>query len=534
MANNFALPITAQSTPAVVGNGNGFGQPSGVSIGPAAGGFGGVAGTHPGSTFQAVNNPREQVRFQVQPQVTVVVKPVFPLPESDTDSNGARRKDFLMTVNSISTGNKYDPESVDLNKYRFQGQVVCTVQQANVFLEKIARLGVDIATGGLVDPKTLGFSELEMYMYKKFKELANATGNMYEARFSTDPTQDTLYTKFRGTNQNGINGALQFPEAGLSPVRAASIPELVCQIFHPLGVYNSRGTHNAMDQFSGRIPHNNVSDMLGVNISNYSFMRDIWGVPMRAGDLLELVAYESVHPSNEERSEGKSANGPLMYHTGNSDVDTEKTTYVQFQPMCGLQYCQIEDFYTNDQIGVIPKHTDTMIADYKDSSKVPISGDLYIEVEDPDAAKIAMASDMDVSNGYSDTGYTRQFLKHVFSPGYAAPPKQSTIAAARAAPAPYVRPSDRVQTFFPFVRLPIARLWVAPLHQPFMYKKALPMPYKQDFNMVGYNAGKSDVEASLDSDWVLPNQNVGNLIYNKSKEFHNIEVELLCSHIEVF
>ena len=501
MAQNFALPISAQSTPAVAGNGGGFGQPSGVSIGPALGGFGGVAATHPGSTFQAVNNPREQVRFQVQPQVTIVVKPVFPLPESSTDSNGARRKDFLMTVNTISTNNQYDPESVDLNKYRFQGQVVCTLQQANVFLEKIAREGVDEATGGLVDPKSIGFSEIEMYMYKKFTELANATGNFYEISAS----DNVGYVKRAGVVPGGVSarGSLLYPQAGRSPVRAASIPELVCQVFHPLGVYNSRGTHNAMEQFSGKIPHNNVNDMLGVNISNYSFMRDIWGVPMRAGDLLELVAYAGRHPSGAKRRSGIDTNSPLRYHTGNGAVvaASEDIEYVQFQPMCGLQYCQIEDFYTNDAIGVIPAHSTfdgnnvKVIKDYKTSTMHPPSGDLFVEVDD-------IAGDTDISNGYGDTSYTKDFLTHVFGSS--------------------------------FIRLPIARLWVAPLHQPFMHKKALPIPYKQDFNMVGYNAGKSDAEASLDSDWVLPNQNVGNLIYNKSKEFHNIEVELLCSHMELF
>ncbi len=267
MAANFSLPVTAQSTPPVPGTGNGFGQPSAVSIGPAAGGFGGVAGTHPGSTFQAVNNPRDQVRFQVQPQCTIVVKPVFPLPEADTDSNGARRKDFLMTVNSLSSTNPYDSTAVDLNKYRFQGQVVCTIQQANVFLEKIARLGVDNG-GELVPEKSLGFSELEMYMYKRFRERAEAKENVFTDADISGPGSGFGHMVFRPDG-------LRYPDAGKSPVRAASIPEIVCDVFHPLGVYNSRGTHNAMESFSGAIPHNNVNHMLGVNISNYSFMRDM-------------------------------------------------------------------------------------------------------------------------------------------------------------------------------------------------------------------------------------------------------------------
>lgn len=50
--SNFSLPIAAQGLPPLSGNGGGFGQPSGVSINPPNGGYGGVAGTHPGNTFQ--------------------------------------------------------------------------------------------------------------------------------------------------------------------------------------------------------------------------------------------------------------------------------------------------------------------------------------------------------------------------------------------------------------------------------------------------------------------------------------------------
>ena len=71
---SFGLPIGSQGVPGIGGTGNGFGQPAGVAIGPAGGAFGGVASSHPGSTFQQTVGPRSNVRFQVQPQVTVACK----------------------------------------------------------------------------------------------------------------------------------------------------------------------------------------------------------------------------------------------------------------------------------------------------------------------------------------------------------------------------------------------------------------------------------------------------------------------------
>tara|TARA_E500000331_G_scaffold225036_1_gene215443 strand:- start:402 stop:1118 length:717 start_codon:yes stop_codon:yes gene_type:complete len=238
---------------------------------------------------------------------------------------------------------------------------------------------------------------------------------------------------------------------------------------------------------------------------------------MRPGDLLELVAYSSPHPTAPQRSDGHDEM-KIEYHTGDPAGNMEKVTYVQFQPMCGLQYCQIEDAYLNDApVTSNPRYTSglytsknrdaKLITDYKDN-KSNYNGNLYLS-EAPAKAPALPAADVDISGGNMSISYSESFLRHVFP-----------------------RPSDD----FPhsFVRLPIARLWVSPLHQPFMHKRGMPPVYKQDFNMVGYDAGRSDTEASLDSDWIMPNQNVGNLVYNKSKEFHNIEVELLCSHIEVF
>lgn len=237
---------------------------------------------------------------------------------------------------------------------------------------------------------------------------------------------------------------------------------------------------------------------------------------MRAGDLLELVAYSSTHPTADQRLDGHDPD-ELEYHVGNGNY--EEVTFVQFQPMCGLQYCQVEDFFLNDTpVTSNPGFTAglytptnrgaDLISDYRDN-KGNFNGNLYLSETPANVANPLPAADVDISGGSMSISYNKDFLRHVFP-----------------------RPTDE----FPhsFVRLPIARLWVSPLHQPFMHKKAMPSVYKQDFNMVGYNAGRSDAEASLDSDWIMPNQNVGNLVYNKSKEFHNIEVELLCSHMEVF
>lgn len=123
---SFGLPIGANGVPSVGGTGGGFGQPSGVSIGPASGGFGGVAGTHPGSTFQQTVGPRNNVRFQVQPQVTVACKPGFPLPDS------TRRKDYLMGI-YLPRANDY----LQNRRFQFVGQTVAGLQQINEALKTI-------------------------------------------------------------------------------------------------------------------------------------------------------------------------------------------------------------------------------------------------------------------------------------------------------------------------------------------------------------------------------------------------------------
>ena len=247
MSQNFSLPIQSQGVPPVTGTGNGFGQPSGVAVGPASGGFGQVASTHPGNTYTGTVEPRNQVRFQVQPQVTIAVHPVFPLPEGTDDADGARRKDFLFTVNPCASDpHKYDTYSwtnnadqnivTDMTRFKRKGVVVCTAQQINVFLEKIVRLG--ITDQGLpANLRDVELSDLEKYMFQQFKDRASATR------------------------------AQQFPEARKSALLACQIPHIVADVFRPLGVYNSRMTHSNLEEFSS-MPNSNVSDIIGVNISN--------------------------------------------------------------------------------------------------------------------------------------------------------------------------------------------------------------------------------------------------------------------------
>ena len=249
MSQNFSLPITAQGVPPVTGTGNGFGQPAGVAVGPAAGGFGQVASTHPGGTYTNTVGPRSQVRFQVQPQVTIAVHPTFPLPRGTDETDGARRKDFLFTVNPCLTDPKkynqylwnnpkdeHDNIVSDMSRYKRKGVVVCTVQQINVFLEKIVRLGID-DQGKEKSLKNVDLTDLERYMYEQFKERAS------EARSS------------------------EYPQARRSTILACQTPSVVGDVFRPLGVYNSRMTHSNLEEFQS-IPNSNVSEIIGVNISN--------------------------------------------------------------------------------------------------------------------------------------------------------------------------------------------------------------------------------------------------------------------------
>lgn len=117
MSGSMGLPVQAGGRPNAAVSGN-MGLPVGMSIGTDAGSYGQVSSTHPGNTFQSQINPRSQSSFNVQPQVTVAVRAARPLPE------GARRKDFLMSINTgyYNTNNK----SRTKNKSFYPGGVVMT------------------------------------------------------------------------------------------------------------------------------------------------------------------------------------------------------------------------------------------------------------------------------------------------------------------------------------------------------------------------------------------------------------------------
>ena len=122
---NFSLPIAPTSYPNAPGTGGGFNQPSGVSIGPPLGSYGAVGSTHPGNTNQSTVSTRSQVRFQVQPQVTIAVNPTYPLSED------IRRKDFLMTLMDKTNNNT-------LRKFTYKGTPVMGLKQTNEALKKLA------------------------------------------------------------------------------------------------------------------------------------------------------------------------------------------------------------------------------------------------------------------------------------------------------------------------------------------------------------------------------------------------------------
>lgn len=213
-SSSFNLPINPTSTPSAPGTGNGFLQPSGVTIGPPSGGFGGVSGTIPANTSQSSVNTRAQVRFQVQPQVTIAVNPTYPLSEE------VRRKDFLMAL--------HDPKNTTKRRNVYGGTPVIGLKQVNEALKQLANGGDD------------------------------------------------------------LSGPAQFIQRALDDFRGdATRVSDVIQVLQPFGVYNNRGTHNAQEAFQ-YTTNASTREIIGVNISNYCFMRDIFGVDLRQGDTMEL------------------------------------------------------------------------------------------------------------------------------------------------------------------------------------------------------------------------------------------------------
>ena len=167
------------------------------------------------------------MRFQVQPQVTIAVKvshhclnlpcvPPFltflpPQPGFPLPDE-TRRKDYLVTIYNSTRKNNY----LENRKYKFVGQAVAGLKQVNEALYNIAQ-GNDMQTN------------LEQYLFS----ILSATGSAQTA--------------------------------------AKNVGE-VYKVIKPLGVYNNRGTHDGQAAFM-QIPNSNVGNILGVNISNYCFMR---------------------------------------------------------------------------------------------------------------------------------------------------------------------------------------------------------------------------------------------------------------------
>ena len=220
---NFGLPINPTGRPSGPSGGS-FGQPSGVTIGPPQGGFGAVGASHPGNTYQSTVNPRSQVRFQVQPQVTIAVNPVYPL------SDEIRRKDFLMVL--------HDKKNKDNRKYYYRGTAVIGLKQVNEALHEI---------------------HVQRYNPDNLSGMAAI-----------------VFGALTSHEENSYNWNVN----------------LVARAIQPLGVYNNRGTHNAQEAFQYTRAAT-TSEIIGVNISNYCFMRDIFGVDLRVGDTMELHCVEN-------------------------------------------------------------------------------------------------------------------------------------------------------------------------------------------------------------------------------------------------
>ena len=165
---------------------------------------------------QSVVNTRSQVRFQVQPQVTIAVNPTYPLSED------VQRKDFLMCVHDM--GNNHADR-----KHMYKGTPVVGLKQANEALYELAK-----EESRINDAEINGISST-------------------------------------------IKGALTKIRGGRGSVREVSD---VIRVLQPFGVYNNRGTHDSQTPFTYNTGAS-TREIIGVNISNYCFMRDVSRV-MRA------------------------------------------------------------------------------------------------------------------------------------------------------------------------------------------------------------------------------------------------------------
>ena len=216
-----------------------FQQPSGVTIGPPQGGFGNVTGSLPINGDQSTVNTRGQVRFQVQPQCTIACNPRYPLSED------IRRKDFLMSLNegpADSSTLKY------ANRITSRATPVIGLKQVN---DALFNLSMNEKSEDVVE-----------------KSILRAVSRI----------------KTFGTDIDKIRD-----------------PSAVIQILQPFGVYNNRGTHDSLTQFE--YTRATTREIIGVNISNYCFMRDIFGVDLRAGDTMHLycMVFEGALPDGTKK-----------------------------------------------------------------------------------------------------------------------------------------------------------------------------------------------------------------------------------------
>ena len=89
-----------------------------------------------------------------------------------------------------------------------------------------------------------------------------------------------------GQSNQGIYGLIDEAVKGLKDGDVTN-PRHVVRVIQPFGVYNNRGTHDSQTAFD-YVQGASTREIIGVNISNYCFMRDIFGVDVRAGDTMEL------------------------------------------------------------------------------------------------------------------------------------------------------------------------------------------------------------------------------------------------------
>lgn len=144
--------------------------------------------------------------------------------------------------------------------------------------------------------------------------------------------------------------------------------------------------------------------------------------------------------------------------------------YGEFFPMAGMQYTNLEGFIPNQKY---PGHT----KDFYDGI-----------VKDTKNHALQFGTD-DLMNGKGNIGYSEDILNEIFN-------------------VPEVK------------RISVGRVWALPLHAAFndIYHTE---------NLVGHDAGTSDAHSGYQF-------GPHNLAKNRSQVYHNIEIELLASHCDIF